>query len=1004
MKLTSEAAFEAVVAKHLIDSNGFLRAMPDEYDRELCMLPKVLIRFLQVSQPEKWKAYTAIHGPDATTRITRRAKEIVDRNGTLQLLRKGLDESGHHFDLCFFKPSSGLNPDLQKLYQGNLFHALYDETPSGGFKYSLDTEQSVDLGLFLNGLPVFTCELKNELSGQNVLNAVAQYRNSRSPKEPLFKFARCLAHFAVDTDQVFMTSVLAGSRTKFFPFNQGCDEGAGNPPSRTGISTAYLWEEIWTRASILDLIQRFVQIVDVYDKNGRRTGKKAQIFPRYHQLNTVRELCSHAQRTGAGHTYLNHHSAGSGKTIEIATLAASLSMLHGKDNQPVFNTVLVLSDRRVIDRMLQRTLTQFIQTKGVLENIDRTSRDLKAALLDGKKIVVSTVQKFPHIIDDLLALPQQRFAVIIDEAHSSQAGKTASKLNQVLSYAQDALDTDFEEELETCEDTVDAKMQELMKRRARMNHVSFFAFTATPKKETLELFGEKQKDGSFKPISLYSMRQAIEEGFILDVLKNYTTYNQYFDLLKNTENDPHVDKRKAMRLLKRYVHDQRLPIKRKARIMVDHFLTNIAQEQKGRAKGMIVTRSRLHAVRYMQEVSGYLKELDSSIKPLVAFTDTVKDKSTGDKFTETGMNGLLEKATEDAFDTDEYRILIVANKFQTGFDQPLLSVMYVDRRLQDVGAVQTLSRLNRCNPSAGKKNVYVLDFESDNLEPVIQAFQKYYDRIELSSSTNPNQLYDIRNEILESGLFPYGLIEDFIAVLKGSQKQESKLKKLHALLNPVVHEFGALSRDDQRDLKSKMNDYIRCYGFLCQIIPFSDVRLEKLYHLLLMLVKKLRIPSEKLPVEILSSVDLDHFKPERVGDQTIELKRGKVQEDPEEYGKGVAPEPPEDPEPLSKIIQELNDRFATNFSEEDRSVIKTLSEQIGKDEALIQQIPIVSKEAARLSFEQVGQDRLHEMIESNFRFYQKVQDDTAVSKMLFDHLFEQYYRQRIEVIGSGTEN
>jgi type I restriction enzyme R subunit len=993
MKLTSEAAFEAVVAKHLIEKNGFLRAMPDEYDRELCMLPQVLVRFLQVSQPEKWKAYTAVHGPDAATRITRRAKEVVERNSTLHLLRKGLDESGHHFDICYFKPSSGLNPDLQKLYKGNLFHVLYDETSSGGFKYSLETEQSVDLGLFINGLPVFTSELKNELSGQTVLNAISQYRNTRSPKEPLFKFARCLAHFAVDTADVAMASALTGSRTKFFPFNMGHDNGRGNPPSATGIATAYLWEKVWTKESILDLVQRFVQIVDAYDKNGRRTGKKTQIFPRYHQLKTVRQLCDHAQQNGAGHSYLNQHSAGSGKTIEIATLASSLSMLHGADNKPVFNTVLVLSDRRVIDRMLQRTLAQFIQTRGVLENIDSTSRDLKSALQDGKKVVVSTVQKFPHIIEDLVSLPQQSFAVIIDEAHSSQAGKTAGKLNQVLSYAQDAIDSDFEEELETCEDTVDAKMLELMKRRARMSHVSFFAFTATPKEETLQLFGEKMPDGGYKETTLYSMRQAIEEGFILDVLKNYTTYNQYFDLLKKSENDPHVDKRKALRLLRRFVHNERLPIQRKARIMVDHFMTSIMHEQKGRAKAMVVSRSRLHAVRYMEEISLYLKELNAPFKAMVAFTDTVKDPKTGDKHTEAGMNGMSERMTEDAFDTDEFRFLIVANKFQTGFDQPLLSVMYVDRRLQDVGAVQTLSRLNRCNPSTGKKEVYVLDFESENLEPVTTAFQKYYDRVELVSGTDPNRLYDIRNEILESGLMPYALVDDFAKVAYGSQRDETKLKKLHALLNPVVQEFSALERDDQRDLKSKISDYIKCYGFLCQIIPFSDVKLEKLYELLTVLVKKLVIPGEKPPYEILSSVDLDHFKPELIGAQDIELQRGVVKEEPTEYGQGVKPEPPDEPEPLSKIIQELNDRFATNFSDEDRAVIKNLSEQIDKDEALGQQIPVVSKEAARLSYEQVAHDRLHELIESNFRFYRKVQDDTAVSKMLFDHLFEKYYQQ-----------
>jgi type I restriction enzyme, R subunit len=636
-KLTSEATFEAVVEDTLLKQQGYLRAKPEDYDRDLCLYPTTVLRFIQVTQPAKWASYVRLLGSDAGPRLLRRLRDVVDRKGTLNALRRGVDESGHHFDLCYFQPTRALNPDLVRLFEANVFQVVRQ------LKYSKYNENSLDLAIFLNGLPIFTAELKNQVSGQTVEHAKKQYCENRDPKEPLLSFRRCLAHFAVDNQLVRFTTELAQKSTRFHPFDQGHDGGAGNPPSATGYATSYLWEHIWSRVSVLDLIQRFIRLIKVVDDKGRLTGKEALIFPRYHQLDTVRRCTAHAQANGTGQAYLNQHSAGSGKTIEIATLANSLSLLHGADNKPVFNTVIVISDRRVIDRQLQRTLTQFTDTPGVLENIDEGSRQLADALRDGKKIIVSTLQKFPFLLEKIVGLPAMRFAVIIDEAHSSQSGTAAMGLNKIVALGEVDADTDPEDDKET-EDWED-RINDAMAALGRRPHVSYFAFTATPKEETLRLFGTAQRDGSYRPFTLYPMRQAIEEGFILDVLRNYTSYDQYFNLLRKAQDDPAVDKAKALRLLKQFVHDDRRPIRRKARIMVDHFRAHLESRIGGRAKAMIVTRNRLNAMRFAVEVRNYLAELGSPARCLVAFTGTVKDPDNGGEFTEAGMNGFPETQT-----------------------------------------------------------------------------------------------------------------------------------------------------------------------------------------------------------------------------------------------------------------------------------------------------------------------------------------------------------------------
>jgi type I restriction enzyme R subunit len=985
-KLTSEQNFENAIVAHLVQKNGFFKAGPSDYDTNLCLISATVLRFLQTTQPEKWASYKALRNGEAEPAALKRIHEIIERKGVLYALRKGFDESGHHFDLCHFPPVSGKNPELATLAKGNIFQVLHDPDPSGGFKFSATEDGSLDLGVFLNGLPIFTAEVKNEVSGQTVANAVSQYR-ARNEKEPIFRFGRCLAHFAADTSQVWVTTHVQGKKkTRFVPFNKGNDRGAGNPPSRTGFATDYLWRDIWTKESILDLAQRFIQVMDELDDKGRKTGNKIQVFPRYHQLDTVRSCTEHARKNGCGFSYLNEHSAGSGKTIEIATLANALATLHGADDNVVFKTVIVLSDRRVIDRQLQRALEQFTQTPGMLENIESTSRDLKAALLDGKKIIVSTIQKFPEIVDDIGKLPGNSFAVIIDEAHSSQAGDTANDLNKVLSYGK--LDKVKDEDEPTWQDKID----EVMKRRGRMGHVSFFAFTATPKPETLQLFKTRMADGTDKsPFTLYSMRQAIEEKFILDVLENFTHYDQYFNLLKLVKEDPTFDRRKATALLKYAVSVHPHAIDKKARIMVDHFLEKVAEGIGGKAKAMIVTRSRLHAVRYALEVRDYLKELGDPFKALVAFTGKVKDPLTGKEYTEPGMNGCSEDKLPDRFEMDENRILIVANKYQTGFDQPLLKAMYVDRTLKDVMAVQTLSRLNRTKGEE-KKEVFVLDFENtaDDME---KAFQPFYDRIKLNKEVNPNRLYDIHNDLDEYGIYSPEQVDEFCKACYGPGKPEVRIAKMHQLTDPLVVTFRAMDEDDQRNFKSKMGDYVKAYSFLAQIVPFKDAKLEKFFAFAGFLVKKLTLKGKPLPMEVLNMSDLENYKPEMAAPQPVKLERGEVGVDPKNYGAGTLPAL-DDEEFLSKIIEDLNAQFGTKFTEEDKVVIRHLEEQLQKDEALEQQLGIGSKDAVRLSFEQVAQDMLHSLINSNFKFYKKVQDDNDISRELFDRLFERYYTRK----------
>ena len=966
---------------------GYLRRRAEDYDRGLCLIPTDVLDFLLATQPKEWEKLKQHHGPDVKARFLGRLSREIGRRGALDVLRGGVKDSGCKFHLSYFRPASGLNEELQRLHGANLFAVARQ------LRYSEKGEQSLDLALFLNGVPIFTAELKNPLNGQDVEDAVRQYRNDRDPREPLFAYGRCLAHFAVDPELVFVTTKLAGAKTRFLPFNRGRFGGAGNPPvppTQQGYPTDYLWERIWARDSVLDLVRQFIHEVEDEDDKGRKTGKRFLIFPRYQQLDCVRGLVGHAREHGPGERYLIQHSAGSGKSFTIAWLAHQLSVLHDADDRRVFDSIVVVTDRRVLDRQLQRTIRQFEQTLGVVENIDQTSRQLREALEAGRTIIVTTLQKFPVIAEQIGQLPGQRFAVIVDEAHSSQSGESTKSLKAVLA-AGDLEQAEREEAgAETPEEELENRLLEEIKSRGRLPNLSTFAFTATPKPKTLELFGRKRADGKFEPFHLYSMRQAIEEGFILDVLANYTTYKAYWRLLKKIEDDPRYEKRKAEAMLKAFVELHPHAINEKIGICVEHFAAQVATAIGGRAKAMIVTRSRLHAVRYKLVLDRYLAEKGHPWKSLVAFSGTVKDG--GESYTESGMNSagqdrvIGERQTAAEFEKPEYRFLVVANKFQTGFDQPLLHTMYVDKKIGGVGAVQTLSRLNRTHP--GKRATCVVDFANE-AEEIRKAFEPYYETTLLSEETDPNLLYEVQGRLLDFGVYTADDVEAFARVyFDGKATQD----RLYAVLEPTRQRFGDLAPDEGGDFRGQLTDYVRLYAFLSQVLTFADPDLEKLYVFARYLKRLLPADREELPREVQQNIDMESYRVQQTSRGKIALERQAGQLEP------VGSKPrggggDDELEALSQIIAVLNERFGLNLGPEHRVTLEHIRDALDSDTGLDASARVNTRENVRLTFDPKVEDKIQEIVETNFDLYKRITDDPDFGRALKNFLFDDYIRR-----------
>ena len=959
-------------------SGGYLKRRASDYDRGLCLIPRDALDFVLASQPREWERLHQHHGDEVKERFLMRLASEIARRGALDVLRNGIKDIGCKFRMARFRPASGLNEETRRLYEANLFSVVRQ------LRYSEKNENSLDLALFLNGVPIFTAELKNPLTGQDVQDAMRQYKTDRDPREPLLAGGRCLAHFAVDPDLVYVTTRLAGPRTRFLPFNRGKFGGAGNPPvppTRNGYSTSYLWDETWAPDSVLDLVRQFIHDASEEDHKGKGAGKRLLIFPRYQQLDCVRRLVADAREQGTGRRYLIQHSAGSGKTFTIAWLAHQLSTLHDADESRVFDSIVVITDRRILDRQLQAAMRQFEQTLGVVENIDKTSRQLKAALESGKTIIVTTLQKFPVIAAEIGDLPGRRFALIVDEAHSSQSGEGTKGLKAVLSPASLEAAEAEEAGAETPEEEIENAVLAEMEKRRHLPNVSTFAFTATPKPKTLELFGVKRPDGSFAPFHLYSMRQAIEEGFILDVLENYATYRAYWKLFKKVEDDPRYDKDKARYLLRSFAELHPHAIGEKVRIMLEHFTAKAQSQIGGKAKAMIVTRSRLHAVRYRLAIDERLAELGRPFKALVAFSGPVKDG--GQSYTESGMNGIPEAQTARTFDQPEYRLLIVANKFQTGFDQPLLHTMYVDKKLGGVNAVQTLSRLNRVDPD--KPRAMVLDFANESDE-IKAAFEPYYTTTLLSEATDPNLLYEVQNRLAEFPVFTDADVEDFARVYF---RADSRQEQLYAGLAPILERFRTLEEEEQDNFRRTLVEYTRLYAFLAQVLTFSDPDLEKLHIFARYLRRLLPADREELPREIQRNIDMESYRIRRTGGGKVTLEPNAKPLDPVKT-KGTRERTPEEMEALSRIIAELNDRFGIELGPEHRITLGRMMDRLEDDAALDLAAKVNSPENVRIAFDHKVEQVIQEIVDINFDLYKRITDDPPFGQVIKDHLFDQY--------------
>ncbi len=950
------------------EPGGFNKRTSEDYDTSICLIPSDLTDFIKATQPKEWQKFVKFNDKSsAENAFCALVARKIEKKGTIYLLRNGLRASGAKFQLYYPRPRTGLNPERTEKYLANYFSIIRQ------FYYSEETNQSLDLGIFLNGIPLFTAELKNPLNNQDVDDAKAQYRNDRHPKEPIFSFKRCLAHFAVDPQEVWYTTQLKKGGTYFLPFNKGKQGGAGNPSSLPGedYATSYLWKEIWSKDSILDLVQHFIHVIKDSESN-----KETLIFPRFHQLKAVRRMVNDTREKEAGNQYLVQHSAGSGKSNTIAWLAHQLSSLHNTEDENIFDTIIVITDRRVLDKQLRDIILQYERIPGMVEPIgdDKTSADLKKALENKKKIITTTLQKFPVIAEAMEDFKGSTFAVLIDEAHSSMAGESTRQMNQILSpvsLEQAEKDDDVEEE-----DLTD-RIESIVQSRGQLTNVSYYAFTATPKNKTLELFGTKNSAGKPEPFSVYTMRQAIEEGFIMDVLENYTTYNSYFKLLKAIENDPQYDQSKASSLLKAFVNLHEHAINQKVEIIAEHFHQYVSHAIDKKAKAMIVTRSRLHAVRFYLSLEKYMQEHNYPYKAIVAFSGTVKDEETNGEYTEAGLNGFPDTQTKEQFKRNEFRFMVVANKFQTGFDQPLLHTMYVDKKLGGVNAVQTLSRLNRTHPR--KKDTMVLDFAND-ADQIKESFDPYYEKTFLSESTDKQVPYQLMEDLYDFNLFSELDVDQFA---EHYFKKKIKQNQLYSVIEPVRDRFRELGKDEQRDFHRKMMKYVRTYSFLSQILPFDDAHLEKFYAFGKYLLRFITIKKESLPREVTQEVDMDSYRIQRMFEGKIDLDRGKGEISPNKLdgdGKQGGKK-----ETLSEIIRILNERYGTSFTDADK-VFHNFRERLYNDEAVQKSYKVNTQDNAQLTFQDKANEHAKAMIDEHFDFFKKYNDDDDFREAL-THMF-----------------
>jgi len=966
----TEGDFENHIEKNL-NSFNYFSADNSGFDKDLCLIPKDLINFINNTQPKTYKEISEQYKDDTEKKLLKWISSEISSRGVIDVLRKGIKDRGSFFDLAYYEPHSGLNPDIENLFNQNIFTLIRQ------LKYSSKNNNSVDIVLFLNGIPIITIELKNSLTGQRSIHAIKQYINDRDPKELLFKFKRCLVHFAVGNEEIFMTTNLLGKRTRFLPFNKDII----NPVNPNGHKVAYFWEEILKKENVLDLIQNYVHIRKEKDDNNKE--KELLIFPRYHQLDAINKLKKDILKKNVGKRYLIQHTTGSGKSLTIGWLSYQLITLFQNKNstERIYDTVIVLTDRKVLDKQLRNTITQLEQTTGVVNPVTEDSNQLKNFLEEGKSIIISTIQKFPFISDQIAKLKGKTFAVIIDEVHSSQSGRLSGHLVKSLSDK----DLDEYQEGEDEDDLTDLD-EFILKEMAQLRdtkHITFFGFSGTPKKKTLEMFGEKNNLGQFEAFHLYSMKQSIAENFTLDILRNYITYPRYFKLNEKIQNDKSLPKTKARSHLVKVVDLLPHTIKEKTKIMLDHFIRQTSNKIEGRAKAMVVTRSRLHCIKYKLEFDKQIKELGLPYGCLVAFSGTVKEKGSDNEYTESSMNNFQEKYTEENFKKPDYKILIVNNKFQTGFDEPMLHTMYVDKKMLGLQCVQTLSRLNRT--MRGKTDTTVLDFVNKS-EIVRDSFQPYYKGLILSEETDPNQLYKIENNIKKINLFTATDVNEFAKIYYNKNEIQEKLQPV---LDTISDKFRSLSDKEQKEFRSNILLFIRTYGFLCQIITFKDVNLEKFFIFLINLNKKLPyVNSEKIELE--TYVDLEFFKIQKEFEGSLSLEDRDETIDPIKNLETHIIE--EEYETISNIIKDINQRFGTDFTDEDKSNFEKIKKKIYDDKEWNN---VKSSEATevnkRLIFKKVFEKALLGLVDDNLSFYEKMSKDDR-KRYIQEQLYNEFNR------------
>lgn len=982
-----EKRFESDIEAFFLSAEGGYTKTADTYDANAGLYVNTLIDFIKATQPKEWARFEKTCGSDPIKKFIQAFNNACDVDGLLYILRHGFKHRGIPFRVCYFKPESHLNKTANDLYKQNICNCVRQ------WYYSTVNKNSVDMMLVLNGIPVIALELKNQYTGQNVDNAKNQWMYDRDPREICFNFnKRILAYYCVDHTDAYMTTKLDKGDTYFLPFNQGSngagnDGGKGNPANPDGYPTAYLWEKVLQKDSMLDILQKFIH---------HDFKKKRLIFPRFHQLDVVRKLIADVRNNGTGTNYLIQHSAGSGKSNSIAWTAYRLASLHDEMNNAVFNSVIIVTDRTVLDAQLQETISGFDHTLGTVETIGegKNSKNLRDAINNGCRIIVTTLQKFPVIYEEVESTAGKHFAVIVDEAHSSQTGTSAIKLKTALADTEAAL-KEYAEIEGKAEDEIDKqdKLVQEMLAHGKHKNLSFFAFTATPKEQTLEMFGTEHEDGSFHPFHIYSMKQAIEEGFIMDVLQNYMTYNTCFKIAKTIPDNPEVPASRAAKVIRRFEELHPYNIAQKAQIIVETFLSTTSKAIGGKGKMMVVTASRLAAVRYYHEVKRYIQEKKyDNVDVLVAFSGAINDG--GDEYTESRLNvrkdgaHISEEQTKAEFH-DNFNVLIVAEKYQTGFDEPLLHTMIVDKKLRGVKCVQTLSRLNRI--CENKTDTYILDFVN-TAEDIKKAFQPFYQETSLSQEVNVDLIYQTQKELRGYKLYDDANISTFSDIYYSSKKQDDKMMgKMTSALKPVADRYNDLSNDDRYQFRRLLRSYIKWYGYISQICRMFDKDMQREYTFCAYLLRLL--PNESVSmIDIESALKLEFYKLEQTFKGGIALDNATgVYEPSKAKGKAV----PEQKEPLEEVIDKINQLFTGSFSEADKVLLYTLHDKLKNDKKLGKiaksSDPQVFVESIfPKSFDTVAQDSYVEQTEAFTSLFENKSKYNAVMAALAEMLYREF--------------